>query len=263
MSIGERTSTTLSTMTNKWYDIVAKCLVKTLPLGVHIDSPLAQEGDDMAVKIGKSEAEFMVLDILDRDQVVLALGYAKASGRDFMVCAPIDMAGALKGEGLYMYATEEDSGRVFVTNVQLTLVEGMKQHHADEVDYEAALQKSLTVVDVQKSDDQRIVSGIVYEPDTLDAHGDFMTEASIKDMAYYYMEHGKVVGFQHTKDATRDVAILESYLTPYEGVLEGRKIKKGTWMMTVRVNNQKLWNMIKSGKLTGFSFGASAKVIQH
>lgn len=254
-----------------WYETVAKALYASLDPSLTVCSPLASSGESIPVKIGKSAGDFLVLDVEDPQEAALILGFAQASGKPFLIAVPAQASHHLLDKGLYIYTTSEESGRIFASTVKLTDVEGMmsfmpseeepemtnREHHGEHM-------KNLELVQVSKSEgEERIASGIVYEPDTLDAHGDFMTEASIRDMAFYYMEKGKIIGLQHQKDASKDVVVLESYLTPFEGVLEGRKIKKGTWMMTVRVNNAKIWQMVKSGQLTGFSFGAAAGIIQH
>ena len=56
----------------------------------------------------------------------------------------------------------------------------------------------------------------------------------------------------------KDVRILESFLAPVDFEIKGRKIKKGTWLLAVRVLNDAVWKAIKSGGFTGFSIGGSA-----
>ncbi len=38
-------------------------------------------------------------------------------------------------------------------------------------------------------------------------------------------------------------------------------VKAGTWLMTVRIVDDKLWRKIKSGEITGFSIGGVASVV--
>lgn len=54
------------------------------------------------------------------------------------------------------------------------------------------------------------------------------------------------------------VKILESYLAPTSFALDGAQIRKGTWLLAVRVLDDKLWTQIKNGELTGLSMGGSA-----
>jgi DNA adenine methylase len=54
------------------------------------------------------------------------------------------------------------------------------------------------------------------------------------------------------------VKILESYVAPVEFEIDGKRVKRGTWLLAVRVAEDGLWRQIKSGELTGFSIGGSA-----
>ncbi len=54
------------------------------------------------------------------------------------------------------------------------------------------------------------------------------------------------------------VKILESYLAPAPFEMSGTQVRKGTWLLAVRVLDDGLWARIKSGELTGLSIGGSA-----
>ncbi len=48
---------------------------------------------------------------------------------------------------------------------------------------------------------------------------------------------------------------------PIAGVIvdvDGTRIKKGTWLLAVRVVDDGLWSQIKTGALTGYSIGGTA-----
>jgi len=66
----------------------------------------------------------------------------------------------------------------------------------------------------------------------------------LPDSAFLYVEAGG--------------EILESYLAPAEFEVDGTRIKRGTWLLAVRVTDDDLWRQIKSGELTGFSIGGRA-----
>jgi DNA adenine methylase len=55
------------------------------------------------------------------------------------------------------------------------------------------------------------------------------------------------------------VKILECYITPVEFTIGEVHVKKGTWIMAVRVIDDALWESVKTGDLTGFSIGGSAR----
>jgi len=62
----------------------------------------------------------------------------------------------------------------------------------------------------------------------------------------------------HRELVTGRVKILESYLAPAAFELDRTNVKKGTWLLAVRVVDDDLWKQVKSGELAGFSIGGSA-----
>ena len=53
--------------------------------------------------------------------------------------------------------------------------------------------------------------------------------------------------------------MLESYLAPTDFTIGELAVRKGTWLLAVRVLSDELWERVKSGDLTGFSIGGSAR----
>lgn len=109
----------------------------------------------------------------------------------------------------------------------------------------------------QESQEQRTVLGVVLEPETFDSQNDIYSEEEIQKTAFRFMEHYQQFGLMH-EQIVRTVRPLESYLAPVDFEIEEQKVKKGTWLMRVRVVDPDLWAAVKSGKLTGFSIGGSA-----
>lgn len=115
---------------------------------------------------------------------------------------------------------------------------------------------------VKADDDQRLVTGIVLEPETVDAQGDIYDDEVIRKAAHDFLRQynaGNVIGFMH-KDMNRPLDLVESWLAPANMKLAGKSIKKGTWMMTVQVHDDSIWKSVKDGKIGGFSIGGIAKV---
>lgn len=115
---------------------------------------------------------------------------------------------------------------------------------------------------LKADEEQRLVTGIVLQPETTDAQGDIYDEDVIKTAAHDYMRSynsGNVVGYMH-KDMNRSLDLVESWVAPVDMELEGKEIKKGTWMMTVYVADADAWDKVKKGQITGFSIGGVAKV---
>lgn len=109
-----------------------------------------------------------------------------------------------------------------------------------------------------KAEEERIVMGVVLEPDEVDAQGDTISKEEIRNAAHRFMEEFQVSGVQHKEFAGGRLKILESWIAPVAMKLEGQDVKEGSWMMTKRVIDDELWKGAKAGKFTGFSIGGSA-----
>jgi DNA adenine methylase len=109
-----------------------------------------------------------------------------------------------------------------------------------------------------KTGEERYVLGVVLEPDTVDAQSDVYSSAEVRDAAHKFMEEYRNVGLMHRDSVNGKVKILESYLAPVPFELDGAQVKRGTWLLAVRVLDDGLWSQIKAGELTGFSIGGTA-----
>jgi hypothetical protein len=118
------------------------------------------------------------------------------------------------------------------------------------------IEKSLEVFIFKE--DQHIVGGIVYEPDVVDAQDDWASEDDIREAEYYFMENSQQFKIRHKGEPDPTIRILESYLAPADFKVNGRFIRKGSWYLTLRVNNEAVWQQVKEGKLTGFSLSGTA-----
>ncbi len=99
------------------------------------------------------------------------------------------------------------------------------------------------------------VTGIVYEPSVEDTDGNFMTEEEITKAAHWFMKNGNKIDLQHSFEPMKDARVVESWVAKTDTTIEGQPVKKGTWLMTVEVNNGPVWKAIEKGEITGFSMG--------
>ena len=125
---------------------------------------------------------------------------------------------------------------------------------------EKKFEVEVPVVPVLKAakEDEHIVYGIVYEPDEVDAQGDEANAEEIRKAAYKYMEEVQTFKVMH-KGRNVKVRILENYLAPVDFTIEGKSIKKGSWVLVTRILDKKIWKAIKKGKLTGYSMAGYAR----
>ena len=116
--------------------------------------------------------------------------------------------------------------------------------------------------EIFKADDEkRLVTGIVMEPGEFDAHGDITMSETIETAAYVYMLNSQVVGDQHSQPAPDGVKLVESYIAPQDLVIGGEEVKEGSWIMTVYVEDDEMWDAVKAGNYTGFSIGGFAQKV--
>ncbi|KXO00876.1 hypothetical protein AYK81_11645 [Bacillus thuringiensis] len=114
-------------------------------------------------------------------------------------------------------------------------------------------------VKVIKSDDEaeRLVYGIVYEPDTIDAHGDFADAKTIEKAAHEFMLKYRQIDKNH--DFVAGVGeVVESYIAPADMELNGEPVKKGTWILTTKADEE-TWEAVKKGKFQGYSLAGVAE----
>jgi DNA adenine methylase len=115
------------------------------------------------------------------------------------------------------------------------------------------------VLKASESGDERFVLGIVLEPEVVDAQGDIYSEEEIRQAAHRFMEEFGGIGLMHRMRVNEQVKVLESYLAPGDFDLGDVPVRKGTWLLAVRIMSDELWTKVKAGELTGFSIGGSAR----
>jgi hypothetical protein len=112
-------------------------------------------------------------------------------------------------------------------------------------------------IPILKADEaKQLVTGVVLEPDTVDAHQDVVSAEEIERAAHNFMMKSRVIGLQHKKKGA--VEVVESSIAPSDMVIGKQNVKKGSWIMTVKVHDAKVWGDVKDGKYTGFSIGGLA-----
>lgn len=111
--------------------------------------------------------------------------------------------------------------------------------------------------------EKRIVIGEVYvpydpaDPSTIDTHGHACTAEAIEKAAYAFMEQLKNgnIDVQHNFFSGYGT-VVESYIAK-----EGDPLfKAGTWVVGVKVTDEKVWDKIQKGDITGFSLAGSARL---
>lgn len=123
------------------------------------------------------------------------------------------------------------------------------------------------VICKSETEDQRLFYAVVIEPMTNvtpdgDTHGHRMTEQEVEKSAHYFMEMDPTIYLQHEKKVA--AKCIESFIAPISFTPDGSdvEIKKGSWVMGVKVYDDETWENIKKGKVTAFSPGGFARVVE-
>jgi hypothetical protein len=109
-------------------------------------------------------------------------------------------------------------------------------------------------------DEQKLVYGIVYEPDEIDAHGDYMTAEEIEKAAHNFIAKYRQIDRQHNFISGVG-EVVESYIAPSDIEVGTETIKKGSWVLVTKASDE-VWEAIQKGEITGYSMAGYAKTIE-
>lgn len=100
---------------------------------------------------------------------------------------------------------------------------------------------------------------IVMVPDEVDLHGDITSEDEVRKACFNFNSFCRQPNLFHLTK-TKSFEFAESYVAPVDFKLGDKEVKKGTWLATIQVHDDTLWELIKSGEVNGLSIGALASV---
>ncbi|MGN6107865.1 MAG: XkdF-like putative serine protease domain-containing protein [Kofleriaceae bacterium] len=126
-------------------------------------------------------------------------------------------------------------------------------------DESAGFVKTSRLIKGADPSDERFVLGIVLEPEVVDAQQDIYSAEAVRVAAHRFMEEFGGLGLMHQMRVNGQVKVLESYIAPHDFTIGEDQVRKGTWLLAVRVLSDELWQAVKDGALTGFSIGGSAR----
>ena len=113
-------------------------------------------------------------------------------------------------------------------------------------------------------EEERFVLGVAAEPDQeTGADGaplELIDAGEIRRAAHGWMEKFQQFSANHMELAP-GVRVLESFIAPADFNLEGETIKRGSWVLGVRIIDENIWANIKAGNITGFSIGGVAQEV--
>ena len=137
------------------------------------------------------------------------------------------------------------------------------EERVDAKDKQLPCERPVTKFTITKIDKkQQIVGGVVYEPDEVDTQGDYADKKEIEKAMYRFMEkyatNTKRIRINH-QGKKLFFPIVESFIPDHDTMKGDQALKAGTWWLMIKVTDEKIWNEIEKGTLTGFSMGGKAK----
>ncbi|WP_242291297.1 XkdF-like putative serine protease domain-containing protein [Bacillus cereus group sp. BfR-BA-01356] len=114
---------------------------------------------------------------------------------------------------------------------------------------------------LKTEEEKQLVTGVVYEPDVEDSHGDTMTAEEIEKASHTFMENYQHIDKQHDEIAGKGT-VVENWIAKSDMTVGEQEVKAGTWLMTVRVDDTETWEEIKKGEVTGFSMGGFGERVE-
>lgn len=125
---------------------------------------------------------------------------------------------------------------------------------------EPTFQKEVKVFINKEDEEQKLVYGVVYEPDVEDSHNDFMTAAEIEKAAHGFLKDARNIDTQH--DFESGVGeVVESYIAPVDMTIGEEEITKGSWVLVTKASDE-IWEAIQKGDYTGYSLAGTAETIE-
>jgi len=106
---------------------------------------------------------------------------------------------------------------------------------------------------------QKLLYGIVYEPNTGDNQGDYMSEQEIEKAAHEYSQFYRNVDLEHNLKAGAG-SVVESYIAPQDLTINGTEVKKGSWVLVTKADDE-MWDAFQSGEITGYSMKGIAREV--
>lgn len=187
-----------------------------------------------------------------------------------------DALDSLLSETIHDKIEELTEGKETMGLLKQKFDKAFSQYGQEEEEVQKSFKASYEIL--SKNEEKRLIMGPVLVPDTVDLQDDIVSASEIEKACHGYMikmayrdepdflkelgfrnpDAAGGRGFQHM-DFSRKMAVVETFISPVDMEINGRNIIKGTWVMTMKVFDDEVWNLVKTGKITGFSIGGHSK----
>lgn len=92
-----------------------------------------------------------------------------------------------------------------------------------------------------------------------DLHGDYTSKDEVRKAHASFAKSKQQANLFHMA-STDSFFVLASYIAPTDMTLNGIEVFEGDWLMTLQVESDDIWEMIKAEDICGISIGAMATV---
>lgn len=121
------------------------------------------------------------------------------------------------------------------------------------------VQSQSSVVMKKVDTDQRLILGVVLEPDSFDLQNDIYSAEEVRKACENFNTHCMKGNVEHLI-TTEKLIITKSFILEVDAHIGEQFVKSGSWLMEMKVNDDELWSLTKSGEFGGFSIGGKATV---
>lgn len=152
----------------------------------------------------------------------------------------------------------------------------------DKIDFislvdDPAIEKTFIAMSAERtplkllSEEKRLVSGPVLIPRQKilrnidgDAAYIMFSESTIERLAFATMKDlpNKISMTNINHDSSQKIDISKAYVVESWLTKDAGELPKGTWMVTMKIEDSATWDLIKSGELSGFSIEATLPLFQ-
>lgn len=101
---------------------------------------------------------------------------------------------------------------------------------------------------------RRLIYCEVYVPNMIDAHGNYMTEDDVAELAHNYLASGATdhVDYEHDNRVDRGCYVVESFVAR-EGDPD---FAPHSWVAAIYVGDEEMWGKVLNSEITGVSIEA-------
>lgn len=119
--------------------------------------------------------------------------------------------------------------------------------------------KNKTAIIKSLDDKLQQVTYVVLQPG-VDLHGDLIEVDEIRKAKESFNKSTTVKPNLFHLTNTNSFEVIESYQIPCDVELSGHSVIKGSWLMTLQIHSEDVWELIESEEINGISIGALAEV---